>query len=224
MIDAFLVVLPIFGLILAGWIAGRSGVLGPQATPELNRFVIWLALPAMLFGAVAGADATALWNPGLLIAFAGGALIIMAIAMIAARLWGMPLADAALYGLNASYPNVGFMGFPIALTAMGPGALVPTTLCAIVTMCVIFAISIVFIETGVQENRRLGPLVRNVAMQVLRNPLIVAPLLGAVFPLTGLQVPGTAQRFLDLLGAAAGPCALVIIGLFLASNPVRIDR
>lgn len=224
MIGAFLVVLPIFGLILAGWLAGRGGVLGPQATPELNRFVIWLAIPAMLFGAAARAEPDALLQPRLVAVYAAAGIITMGIAMIAARLRRMPLADAALEGLNASYPNVGFMGFPIALTAMGPEALVPTTLCALLTMCVIFAVSIVIIETGLQEDQPLGRLLRNVTLQIVRNPLIVAPLAGALFPLTGTHLPGPADRFLDLLGGAAAPCALVIIGLFLANNPVKLNR
>ncbi|MBB93140.1 MAG: transporter [Rhodobacteraceae bacterium] len=224
MIDAFLVVLPIFGLIFAGWIAGRRGVLGAQATPELNRFVIWLAIPAMLFGAAAEADAQALWQPALVVSYAVAGMVTMAIAMLVARARRVPLADAALDGLNASYPNVGFMGFPIALTAMGPEAMVPTTICALLTMCVIFAVSIVFIETGLQEDQKPWPLIRNVALQIIRNPLIVAPLAGALFPVLGLGLPGPAARFLDLLGGAAAPCALVIIGLFLANNPVRIDR
>jgi predicted permease len=50
-----LIVLPIFALIGAGWIARRSGVLGPHATGEINRFVVWLALPALLFDIVAKA-------------------------------------------------------------------------------------------------------------------------------------------------------------------------
>ena len=49
---AFLTVLPIFGLIFAGWAVRRLGALGEGALTELNRFVVYLALPALLFDVV----------------------------------------------------------------------------------------------------------------------------------------------------------------------------
>ena len=78
---AFLIVLPVFLLILAGWIAGRIGVLGPHATAEINRFVVWLALSALLFNVVAGADWTDLWQPGFIAAFAISAALSRALAL-----------------------------------------------------------------------------------------------------------------------------------------------
>ena len=55
MISNLLVVAPIFSLILVGWIARRKGALGPAATREVNRLVVYLALPALLFDIMAGA-------------------------------------------------------------------------------------------------------------------------------------------------------------------------
>jgi predicted permease len=52
----------------------------------------------------------------------------------------------------------------------------------------------------------------------VRNPLLVAPFLGALVPASGLSVPPPAETFLKLLGGAASPCALVGLGLFLAQK------
>jgi malonate transporter and related proteins len=59
------VVVPVFALILAGFIAGKTGKLGPNASTEINRFVVWLALPAQLFNFTANSDWQTLWQPGL---------------------------------------------------------------------------------------------------------------------------------------------------------------
>ncbi|MGG7567776.1 AEC family transporter [Rhodovulum sp. DZ06] len=220
MFSAFLIVLPIFALIGAGWIAGRKGVLGAHGVSSLNAFVVWLALPAMLFLAVARADLEVLLDPGFAGAFTLSAMVCMAVGLGAALLRGRALADAALDGLNASYPNVGFMGFPLALGAFGPAALPPTTAAALITMCVIFAVAVTLVEVGLQARARPLAAAGKVAASLARNPMLAAPALGLLFALSGLPLPEPAARFLDLLGRAAGPCALVTIGLFLAQAKV----
>ena len=55
MLSTLTVVLPIFALIFAGWLVRRIDVVGPHATTELNLFVVYLALPALLFDIVAHA-------------------------------------------------------------------------------------------------------------------------------------------------------------------------
>lgn len=218
MLTTLAVVLPIFALILTGWLARRTGLLGAHAVPELNRFVVWLALPALLFDVMARSVGPEIWQPGFLATFglSSGALLLLTAWL--ARRRGRPLADAAIDGLNASYPNTGYMGFPLALAALGPAALGPTTIAVILTVCVVFAGAIVLIEAGLRNGAERGPVARTVALALLRNPLLVAPACGALVPLLGLGVPAPAEAFLKLLGGAASPCALVALGLFLAER------
>ncbi|TPN76160.1 AEC family transporter [Mesorhizobium sp. CU2] len=218
MLSTLTVVLPIFALIFAGWLARRIGVLGAHATTELNRFVVYLALPALLFGIVAKARLSDIWQPAFIAVFGLGIAVVFALTL-AIRLSGSRhLADAAIDGLNASYANAGFIGFPLALVALGGDAMAPTLVATLLTVCVQFAIAIVLIEIGLQAEARRRSLVIKVGASLLRNPLVVAPALGAVFPLCGLTVPAAADTFLKLLGGAASPCALVALGLFLASE------
>lgn len=220
MFSTLAVVLPIFGLILAGWVSRRIGVLGPQATTELNRFVVYLALPALLFDIIAHARWTEIWQPGFIAAFGGSSLLVFLLTL-AIRLRGLrPLADAAIDGLNAGYGNTGFMGFPLALVALGREALAPTLVATLLTVCALFALAIVLIEVGLQAEARPLPLAlaTKVARSLIRNPLLVAPAIGALVPLAGLTVPDAPELFLKLLGGAASPCALVALGLFLAER------
>ncbi len=128
------------------------------------------------------------------------------------------LADAAIDALNASYANTGFIGFPLALIALGSDAMPSTLVATILTVCVLFAVGIVLIEIGLQTEKRRRRLAVKVGGALLRNPLLVAPALGALFPLSGLPLPIAADAFLKLLGGAASPCALVALGLFLAAK------
>lgn len=218
MFSTLSVVLPVFALILAGWLARRTGVLGPHATTELSRFVVYLALPALLFDIVAHAQWADLWRPGFIGAFGLGAGLTFGLALAIGLPRGRSLADAAIDGLNAGYANTGFLGFPLMLAALGREAMGPTLVATILTVCVIFAIAIVLIEISQQDEPHPARLALKVGRSLLGNPLLVAPALGTFVPATGLTMPVPADRFLTLLGGAASPCALVALGLFLAER------
>lgn len=221
MLSTLLVVLPIFALVLAGWLARRSGVLGPNATTELNRFVVYLALPALLFDITSHAHWSDLWQPGFIAVFGVSTLLIFAVTVAVRLRSPRHLADAAIDGLNAGYANTAYMGFPITLAVLGQQALAPTTIASIITVCVVFALAIVLIEIGLQSEARALRLARKVGLSLVRNPLLVAPALGALVPMSGLAVPASAETFLKMLGGAASPCALVALGLFLAAKTER---
>ena len=218
MLSALTVILPIFSLIMAGWIAHQTKLLGPQAMGELNRFVIHLALPALLFDIVANANWTALWQPAFVATFGLSTGVIFTIALIYATLRSKRLPDAAIDGLNASYANAGFIGIPLAFAVLGPPSMIPALIATILTVCVLFAIAIVIVEIGLQSEKQLWLMILKITARLVRNPLLVAPILGTVFMLLEVKVPTPAESFLKLLGGAASPCALVALGLFLAQQ------
>jgi malonate transporter len=218
MLSTLTVVLPIFALIFVGWGARRSGVLGPNSTSELNRFVVYLALPALLFDIVGHASWVDIWQPGFIATFGLSTAAIFVLALLVRLRRPLHLADAAIDGLNASYANTGFIGFPLALVALGRGALAPTLVATIITVCVLFAAAIILIEIGLQTEARRSRLVLKVGRSLIRNPLLMAPLLGALIPILGVTIPAPVETFLKLLGGAASPCALVALGLFLATE------
>ncbi len=218
MLALLAIVLPVFALILAGWLARRSGALGPHATGELNRYVVYLALPALLFDVVANAHWAELWQPGFVGAFGLGAGIVFFVTLLVRARGTRGLADAAIDGLNAAYANTGFIGFPLAAALLGQGALPPTLMATILTVCVLFAVALVLIESGLQEARDPRRMLVGIAARLVRNPLLVAPVLGGLVLLSGQRVPAPMEGFLKLLGASASPCALVALGLFLAER------
>jgi len=218
MLSTLTIVLPVFGLIFAGSLARRIGILGPNATTELNRFVVFLALPALLFDIVAHARWSDVWQPGFVAAFGLGVAIVFTVALFVRLRRPRHLADAAIDGLNAGYANTGFVGFPLTMVALGRDALAPALMATIITVCILFGVAIVLIEIGLQSEKRRRDLAVKVGKSLIRNPLLVALLLAATLPLSGLAVPAPAETFLKLLGAAAAPCALIALGLFMATE------
>ena len=215
MFASLLTVLPIFALVLTGWLAARLGALGPDATRELNRFVVYLALPALLFGIMARSEPAEIWQPGFVIAFLAGTAIVFGLVLWLRLRRGEGLAAATVDALSASYPNTGFMGFPLAAALFGDIGMGPTLVAAILTACVLFAFALVLMAFATRQKER-SPLVA--LGSVLKSPLLVSPALGAVVMVAGWPLPGPVDAFVTLLGAAAAPCALVTLGLFLAHS------
>ncbi|MDQ0436020.1 putative permease [Kaistia dalseonensis] len=212
------VVAPIFALILVGFLAGKRNILGPNAAGELNRFVVYLALPALLFDVMARTSFEEIYQPAFVAAFTLGCGLVFALTVVIRLRQHRHLADASIDGLNAGYANTGYMGFPLAMIAFGPSSLAPTSIAAILTVCFLFGIAIILIEVGLQTERHAGRMVLKVVRSLARNPLLIAPAAGAAFAATGIAMPAGAETFLKLLGGAASPCALVSLGLFLATT------
>ena len=210
------VVLPVFALILLGYLCRRSGRMGPTGASELNRFVVWLGLPALLFSVVATSTWEQLWQPGFIAAFAIGCLGVFAFTLAYRMLQKQPLVDASLDALGASYANTGYVGIPLCMLVLGDEALQPAMVASIVVVCVLFAIALACVETGLHAGQGVLRTLGKVSSALARNPLVIAPLLGALWAASGLQLPVPLATLLKLLGAAAAPCALVSLGLFLA--------
>jgi malonate transporter and related proteins len=217
------ILLPIFGLILAGYVFRRRDILGPNSARELNRFVIWLALPALLFMAMARSSLATLYQPGFAAAFGLASLATFVAVLLWRRRSGRALADCSVDALSASYSNTGYVGIPLATLAFGPESLVAATIATIFVVCVLFAIAAVAIEVALQQGRRGLAMWAKVLGAIVRNPLVVAPVAGIVLSAAGGTVPPGVDTFLQLLGAAAIPCALVGLGLFLAEHPATSE-
>jgi malonate transporter and related proteins len=206
MVSTILVILPIFALILAGYLCRKLGVLGPRSSPELNRFVVYLALPALLFDIMAHTTEQQIYQPAFVAVFGLGCLTVFAATVILRWRGTRHLADASIDGLNAAYANTGFIGFPLGLLVFGRDSLSAVTIAAIL------------IESGLQAERRPAHLLLKVGRSLSRNPLLVAPILGALFAASSATMPSSVETFFKLLGGAASPCALVALGLFIAEK------
>ncbi|RVT96866.1 AEC family transporter [Rhodovarius crocodyli] len=223
MLTAFLAVFPIFALMGAGFMAGRLNWMGPAASAELNRFVIWLGLPALMFLVIAEADWARLWRPGFVAAYALGSCLVMLAVAVWGRRRGQSLTDASLLGLNACYANVGYMGFPLAGNVFGRESLGLVSMTAIITVGLLFALGIIMMEVGRQKAAHPLKLAGRVMASVMRSPMVLSPLAGGLWAALGVPLPAAISSTLHMLAAAASPCALVAMGLFFAEQG-RADR
>jgi predicted permease len=212
--------LPIFALILTGFLCARFGGFDRSATDNLNRFAVYLALPALMFLAMSKITPDQIRQFGFAMTFAGGIAVTFAIGFGLSRLRGRAVANSSIEGLDAGYSNVGFMGIPLCLLVFGQASVPAAIIATLFTACILFLFAIVLIEVDVHKGASLVRTVGKVCLSLVRNPLLIAPIAGLLVGLSGIILPAPLERFASLLGGAASPCALVCIGLFLAQERV----
>ena len=212
-------VLPVFGLVACGYLAGRLGLVTQASSLALNQFVYAFALPAMLFIAVYRGSLDDILSGGFLLAVILATLA-TAIAgfMLSYFVAGAPPADSTMRALNASFANTGYLGIPLVTVAYGERAALPAALATVATNIVSFALAIVCLELFVHP-RRGG--MRRALSGVVRSPLIWPIALAVLLVALQVRVPLPVERFATLLAAAAGPCALFAIGLFVSQLSIR---
>ncbi|MGE0724356.1 MAG: AEC family transporter [Alphaproteobacteria bacterium] len=215
------VVLPVFGVMLAGYVAGRTRVLRAAASEALNGFVFWFGLPALLFAAMARVPVGEVFHLPFLAAFGGAFAITFVLAMAVGLLFApADLARQTMQAMAASFANTGYLGLPLYLTAYGQDRALPAVIAAVFNAGIGAAVAIALVEIGRREGGG-AKVARDVARSIATNPLLVATVAGLAVSAVGIGLPRPLATFCDLLGAAAGPGALFAIGLFLVGKPIR---
>jgi len=215
------VAVPVFAIMLAGYLAGRFRILGESSSEALNAFVYWFALPPVMFLSIASVPLSAVFNwPFIWTLLAGMAVVAIPSFLLARFLFPNSLAGLTLHSLTGIFANTGYMGIPLFIAAFGPDGALLAVIATAVNNVVLLGLTILLIELrgggGDAPLRVFGRAV----LTVVRGPLFLAPLAGIVWSGTGLGLPEVATNFLGLMGAAAGPCALFAIGLFMVGKPV----
>ncbi|MCA3248300.1 MAG: AEC family transporter [Azospirillum sp.] len=215
----FDVVLPVFGIILAGYLSGRIKLLGPDSSDALNKFCYWFALPPILFLGPARVPFAQVFDLPFIGTFVGGVAVAWLVGLAGQALFFRAgLAQTALALLSGTFSNVGYMGIPLFIAAFGAANALPAVLTTATYTLTLVAFTVILIESGLSGQGGVGRAARNVAMGLLKSPLVVAPLAGLAWNLGGLPLPNPVVNFGEILGAAAGPCALFAIGLFLSTR------
>jgi hypothetical protein len=212
------VTVPFFALVLGGYLAARRHVLPESAIPGLNAFVLYFALPCMLFSFGNRVPVLELLNPAAFGVWLLSALLLVLVTVAFSLNERVRLKDAAFGALVAAFPNTGFMGLPLMAALLGPAATAPMITTLLVDLFVTSSLCIALAEAA-SAARDHGAGARAAAARALRgavsNPLPWAIALGALSSALGLKLGGPIEVVVRLLADAATPVALFTIGAVL---------
>jgi malonate transporter and related proteins len=216
------IVLPVFAIILSGYLAGSLKLLGEGSGEVLQRFVFYIAMPVLLFYAIARVEVAEILNWPYLSAYLGGQTITFILALFVAKfLLKKQLAESALSSMAGIYGNTGYMGIPLVMAAFGSDWLVPVIIATVVNAVIVLGVVAAIIETKLSVSDDISGVLKDVVKTFARNPLLIGPILGFCWSLTGLDLAAPIRTFCSILGAAAGPCALFSVGIFLVGKSLH---
>lgn len=196
----------------------KAGVRG------LVLFVFNLAIPLLLFRSLASNQLPDDIEWSFILSFYGGSFACYFLGMAIGRFFfNRTLDHQAIFGMSAGFSNTVLVGIPILLTAYGPDATLPIFLLIAFHSSTLMPLTTILIQIKQGGEISVGRQVRSVALELVKNPIIMGLLLGLVANLMGLVLPTGIDRTVELLGSSAIPCALFAMGASLAGYPLMGD-
>lgn len=214
MTDLLWLFVPFFLLVWCGWGAVRAGLIDPGGIGALNTFVLFFALPAMLFRLGASGALVQPGLPGLLLAYGVGGVAITGLAFWLGRRAGWGHRDTGLVALATAFPNTGFLGLPLLTGLLGPEAAGPVAATLLIDVLLLSSLCLAWAHRGGAGGGLAiwwAPL-----KGAMRNPLLWSMALGVAWWSTGWQLARPIEDTLRGLGLAASPAALFTLGAILA--------
>ena len=209
----------VWAMIGVGWVAGRTGVLGPHGRYVLNRSTFFIASPALILVGLLGSDVREVLSTPMLVAgisgLSTGAIVLGAVALLTRRRG----ADLVMTAISGSVVNGANMGFPIAAYVLGDiSHALPVILFqqAVYTPLYLFVLH----RVTVDSSPGLGGVLRS----VVANPTIISSAIGLLLVLLGARIPEVVLEPVQSLADMAIPAMLLAYGLSLhGSRPLAKD-
>ena len=218
------VTFPFFALVLCGYVATRRALLPQAAIAGLNTFVLYFALPCMLYRFGAGTPIAQLLDGSLIAVYLLCALLMVGLT-IAATLHSdkgrIGWNDAAFGALVAAFPNTGFMGVPLLVALLGAQAAGPTIVTIVIDMLVTSSLCIALSRLDGADEHGAARAARLALKGVVVNPLPWSIALGALASAVDFALPKPVMGTVSLLADAASPVALFTIGAVLARSQMN---
>jgi len=221
MAGIFSITFPFFALVLCGYLAARRGLLPLTAIGGLNAFVLYFALPCMLFRFGSATPVAQLLDGTLMAVYVLCALLMVGFTVAVTRSRTTGWSDAAFGALVAAFPNTGFMGVPLLVALLGPLAAGPAIATIVIDMVVTSSLCIALSQLSGASQQGAAQAARSALKGVLVNPMPWAIGLGTLASATGFALPGPLEGTVSLLANAASPVALFTVGAVLARSQIH---
>ena len=221
------IIVPVFGMVLIGWVIGRTPLLSAEGLRGLTGVTFYALFPALLFRSMAKVRIEAL-EPDILLVFFSAVFLLYGALILLGRAAGMGMGDRTVLALSGVFSNGVGIGIPFITYAFGEQGLVPLLMIISVHSLILLTFSSFLMEMdapGGVRRRLLGRL-GGAALNMLKHPVIPAIFAGLAWGeltrlVPGLATPVVIDRILQALAMAAPPCGLIMVGASLAHVGLR---
>ncbi len=214
MMNILNIIAPIFLIIATGYFAVRLNIVGPKQTQGMGIYVLNIALPTLIFHAIAPTSFDHIFLPGYLLAYALGSGLAFAIGMMVTKLvWRQDKVSAAINGMGLSFSNSGFIGYSVlAMVAGSPRAVMYLSMNILVENFLIIPVLLIFAELGGQSSHSIRSLLWHIIKTLSKSPLILSLAISVIFSVFSIPVPQMLLKTSEMFASSAAPVALFVIG------------
>ena len=213
-------IVPIFSVIILGWLARLKGFIQQDFLEPANRLVYYLAIPALIFRAISKASLKAQFDAKVLVITLSAVVVIFVFAWIVGFVLRLRLGKLGTFIQTTFHGNLGYIGLAVAFYFLGNEGFVRASIIAgflIILQNFLAVISLQFNSDNISIKKN-----KLIVLSILGNPVILSALTGILFSLSGLKMPLVIDRSLNILGGLALPMALLIIGASLSFELMQL--
>lgn len=218
--NTFTTVIPIFAIILLGWISRKKGFIHADFVGPANALVFYLALPAMVFSVISRATLTAHFNMDILVITISTAMVSFIIAWISGKTHRLKQGQLGSYIQTSFHGNLGYVGLAVAFYYLGEDGLVKASILTGFLMIVQNLLSVLSLTFNTHQPDPAGH-GRTIFRNIAGNPVVLSAMIGIVFSFFNVPIPLIVQQSLDILSGLALPMALLIIGASISFQETR---
>ena len=217
----FNTILPIFSIILLGFILKWRNVIDAPFARKANLIVFNIGIPAMLLSEIPRAPFSENFNLGAVICSLGSLCVVLLASMLVIRALSVRADRRGTFLQNSIHGNIGYMAYAIAYYAIGESSFARMAILSSFLMIGQNLLSIWALTSygpDAQVNgRKWWLVVRN----IVQNPIIVTVGVSIAISALGLKIPGPLNKGLDILSGMALPTALLLIGSSLSFGALK---
>lgn len=218
-------IIPVFFVIFLGWLSGRNKIVGTEYKKAFADYVMMFSFPLLLFLHSYHADPKDLLDIRMVVTFTLSLMGIYVISYVASKfIFKYNSKESAQTAIVCAFPNMAFMGIPMLSSLIGPKALISIAIGNIITSLFMIPVTTIILESDKEGQSNVAAVIKASLVKCITKPLIVAPVLGVIASLSGLELPKVIDSSFLLIGKSTSGVSLFSLGLIMASFQIKVSR
>lgn len=221
--DVFLIIGPVFLIMLLGVVLGKTRLFPAGSSGILITFVWYVAIPSLMFRSIASSSLPQADELLLVFGYYSALLTLYALAVLISKyIFRLSPAEQGVFALSSCFANGGFIGIPILEGAFGDEGVRLLLVVLSFHSLTLLTITTVIAERASRSSEGPG-VFKKTLNSLAHNPLLVALASALIWSALELPFPEWLDRVLALPAQSAAPTGLFAAGLAIAGFKIAGD-
>tara|TARA_A100001015_G_scaffold74471_1_gene82622 strand:+ start:148 stop:1044 length:897 start_codon:yes stop_codon:yes gene_type:complete len=212
-----------FSLIGIGYMLRRIQFMSEQDGTVLSKFAFYILLPPLMFTSILSGDASRSLNINFIFSYEIITISIFVLTYLLGVLIKLKTMEKAIFGLNAAYPNYGYIGVPLCILAFGAEAAIPLALILLADTFVLLT-TLIFYKLTETRKTSLRELSKEIIQRFIYNPLMMSVFVAFIFSTVDIKIVTAIDRTLSIVAASATAVALIALGVSLNVTSIKNQK